>query len=71
MVKASKVLILFISSLLLITGCGVHYPSVGVLNKRIRATDWKGRRIAPQCIDRRGHKRHMTIRCERINIESR
>jgi len=69
--KVIKLMMLLLTAAILTTSCGVHYPSVGVLNKRIRATDWKGRRIAPQCIDRRGYKRHMTIRCERINIESR
>jgi len=69
--KTIKLMMLLLAMAILTSSCGVHYPSVGVLNKRIRATDWKGRRIAPQCIDRRGYKRHMTIRCERFNIESR
>ena len=68
MVKASKVLILFVSSLFFIAGCGPH---VGIQNGRLYTATWAGKRIAPQCIERSGHKRHMTIRCERINIESR
>ena len=66
-----KALIFFIISLFLVTGCGVHYPSVGIMKGRVRATDWKGRRIAPECIERSTRKRHMTIRCNRLYFESR
>jgi len=69
--KLGKLITTLLVAAIFSVGCGVHYPSVGVLNKRIRATDWRGRRITPQCIDRRGYKRHLTIRCERINVESR
>jgi hypothetical protein len=59
---------LFMSSLFFVAGCGAH---VGIQNERLYTAKWAGKRTVSQCNERSGHKRHMTIRCERINIESR
>ena len=69
--KVIKLMMMLLAAAILTASCGIHYPSVGVLNKRVRATDWKGRRIAPECIERSTRKRHMTIRCNRLYFESR
>ena len=69
--KLTKSLMLLLAMATLVASCGVHYPSIGVMNGRVRATDWKGRRIAPECIERATRKRHMTVRCNRLYFESR
>ena len=43
--------------MMMLAGCGIHYPTVGVKNKhRVKPTDWKGQ-TCEVTLDQETHKK--------------